>query len=498
MTDRRLIFTTTNVRRFITLMKCCVCNRLLQNPVTLPCGRAICHACLPERHIRQNISWPGTAAREEGIRCPVAKCSGEHALEDCSRDTVLGCALAAAVSVLEAASRLPVCRDMATAIMDRRHSPIPTRLLGSMLLAAYTLAKSARVTSDADIWIRADPPGEVEATKHATFDMALLTRLELAAREELHCRICLDSSMRLPVTTACGHTFCQLCLYQSLREAMVCPLCRRSLSVQLSAVFDALPRRPVTFPEYIQHQGITSQAGRKSSMEAEVERLRNALTEARPMMGWNVNVFPKMPAALEMSTSRWPVVDRALQGDKIFGMSIAVESGRRTIGTLVRIVSVSDGESGRVMLRVECLSRFQVVRQWLASDCVMAQIRPLDDISIADEEAKEARETAGHQGFVSGAVTRENIARIPTAELADIAMDVIYGLTGDNPAWLDRRILNAYGYCPRDPVTLPWWLVSVMPVSVTQKARMLATTSVRERLKICWEWLFDLGIVSGN
>jgi hypothetical protein len=214
-------------------------------------------------------------------------------------------------------------------------------------------------------------------------------------------------------------------------------------------------------------------------MEADLESLRNGPMEERPLLGWNVNVFPAMPAALEISSFHSPVVDCALQGDKIFCMAITADQCRRTIGTLVRIVRARDGENGRVILWVECLSSFQVVRQWLASDCVMAQILPLDDISVADEEAKEATGTVGHQHSASGMVTKKDIARIPTIELAHLAVDVICDLIEDDLPWLGQHILDAYGYCTRDPATLPWWLVSFMPVSVTQKVRMLATTSVR-------------------
>lgn len=42
------------------------------------------------------------------------------------------------------------------------------------------------------------------------------------------CPICLDGA-RDPVSTTCGHIFCQVCLQQSLRAKKECPMCKKVL-----------------------------------------------------------------------------------------------------------------------------------------------------------------------------------------------------------------------------------------------------------------------------
>lgn len=46
----------------------------------------------------------------------------------------------------------------------------------------------------------------------------------------LTCPICLDSVVnRTPVSTLCGHIFCQTCITQALKSAKKCPMCKKAL-----------------------------------------------------------------------------------------------------------------------------------------------------------------------------------------------------------------------------------------------------------------------------
>uniref|UniRef100_A0A3B4H181 RING-type domain-containing protein n=1 Tax=Pundamilia nyererei TaxID=303518 RepID=A0A3B4H181_9CICH len=48
--------------------------------------------------------------------------------------------------------------------------------------------------------------------------------------KHLHCSICMDTFTD-PVTTACGHSFCKLCLDRSSHvNDSVCPLCKNYIS----------------------------------------------------------------------------------------------------------------------------------------------------------------------------------------------------------------------------------------------------------------------------
>ena len=76
-------------RALVRLIQCPRCSRPFRTPVTLPCGRSMCRECLPARYQRENISYPDSPDRREGIVCPFMECGREHPWMDCSQDVVL-------------------------------------------------------------------------------------------------------------------------------------------------------------------------------------------------------------------------------------------------------------------------------------------------------------------------------------------------------------------------------------------------------------------------
>jgi hypothetical protein len=189
------------------------------------------------------------------------------------------------------------------------------------------------------------------------------------------------------------------------------------------------------------------------------------------------------------------MVFRALENNNLLAMSIPADRGRRRIGMLVRIFENHIDVNGQLFIHVVGVSRFTVVKQWMADGCVLARILPLDDISIADEGALEAKGTmAEQQEGILDPMTKKDLNRIPTAALMHAAVKFIDDLLKDpSTNWINREMVPAWG-CPDDPLYFPWWFACVVAdVSVTEKVRLLGSTSVRERLKICWEWMIDRG-----
>src|SRR4051812_20514050 len=78
-----------DARALVRLVQCPRCSKPFRAPVTLPCGHTHCQACLPPAHLRQNISYPNTADRQQGISCPKPGCSQEHSLADVNIDVTL-------------------------------------------------------------------------------------------------------------------------------------------------------------------------------------------------------------------------------------------------------------------------------------------------------------------------------------------------------------------------------------------------------------------------
>mmetsp|Transcript_17438 Transcript_17438/g.16640 ORF Transcript_17438/g.16640 Transcript_17438/m.16640 type:complete len:82 (+) Transcript_17438:184-429(+) len=66
--------------------------------------------------------------------------------------------------------------------------------------------------------------------------------------KDFKCSICLGLYVK-PITTICGHTFCQVCLFKYfLSRTKNCPLCRRYLpqeigELSINVSFESLSKR---------------------------------------------------------------------------------------------------------------------------------------------------------------------------------------------------------------------------------------------------------------
>ncbi|KAK4153698.1 hypothetical protein C8A00DRAFT_33574 [Chaetomidium leptoderma] len=204
---------------------------------------------------------------------------------------------------------------------------------------------------------------------------------------------------------------------------------------------------------------------------------------------WNGRTFPLVPEVQHVPAFRRPMVWRALNArENEFGMFIAAGLGGPLIGVLARIIdSDINTATGTFSITLYCTSRFRVVELQPFGDCTLANIEPYDDISAADEALAEARETAGyHSHDPSPPVTRENMGRLPTSVLVDSAIRVIgEHLASRRVAWFNRTTPLEAAQLATHPAVFPWWLVNKLPVGIPQRVRLLATTSRRERFKIC-------------
>jgi hypothetical protein len=86
----------------------------------------------------------------------------------------------------------------------------------------------------------------------------------------------------------------------------------------------------------------------------------------------------------------------------------------------------------------------------------------------------------------------DDLASVPTAELMDFAVAFVTRMRERSVPWLTSRILAIYGECPNDPAVFPWWFASILPVKETEKHKLLSTSSVRQRLKMCCKWIIEL------
>ncbi|KAK0637252.1 ATP-dependent protease La domain-containing protein [Bombardia bombarda] len=495
------------LRQVVRLTQCPICSSPLRDPLTLPCGRSLCRTCIPSSYLRTSISYPATANRLQGFQCPFADCAKEHALGDCSPDVTLRKALAVVDAELERARASPLAEDLsthvvikdqweATGVPSLRGVETTSRLLqGGRLVATFSLAQKGELKYNDEVTYMSPVTPD-----QAAFDSSVLTTVKDAVRSEMDCQVCYALYYD-PVTTPCGHTFCRSCLQRVLDHARYCPVCRRVLSVE-----------PVVYREECPTNQLLARIIASFWADLLEARRQAVIAEGLSDGAENYDIavfictlsFPSMPTFLHVFEPRYRLmIRRALEGDRTFGM-VLYQQGRgfRELGTLLRIVNVEFFPDGRSLIETVGVSRFRIVEHSTLDGYTVAKIQKINDVSIAAEEELEALETRNRRREVGGTTTMTTtttaagemngeIESAATSELMEFGVDFVRRMREQSVGWLTTRMLAIYGECPSDPALFPWWFANVLPVKDSEKYRLLGTTTVRERLKICCEWVLE-------
>ncbi|PHH68289.1 hypothetical protein CDD82_664 [Ophiocordyceps australis] len=435
-------------------------------------------------------------------------------------------------------------------ISSLRQSAIPPKTVpGGRLLATWTLVEEGDLDYGAELSYRPVPVPAATQDPDG-YDAQTLASVKNAMRSEMDCQICYGLFID-PLTTGCGHTFCRSCLHRVLDHSRSCPVCRRPLSIN-----SLLKRSSCPSNYFISHLVETFWSSelqsRKELLAAEMAAQQRELNV--PLFICTL-AFPYMPTFLHIFEPRYRLmIRRALEGDRTFGM-VLPKSQRRSgdahfceLGTLLRIVNAQFYPDGRSLIETVGLSRFRVVRYSLLDGYTVAKTERVDDVSVEEEEALEATEvgydagidSAGHDNLVvmpddhqdqhdqddadskthhsdepSAAtpslphtpsatshgrqpsregrpLTVENLNMMSTESLICFAKDFVRRMGQQSARWMTDRMLAIYGECPDDPIVFPWWFASTLPVKEYEKYRLLATSSVRERFKICALWILEI------
>jgi Lon protease-like protein len=177
-------------------------------------------------------------------------------------------------------------------------------------------------------------------------------------------------------------------------------------------------------------------------------------------------------------------------------------------GTLLHIVNMHLMPDGRSLIETVGVSRFRVVKYGQLDGYTIGKIERIDDITLSAEETAEARETASPSTEItvttddvfpptppSSQTTTSPLPRVSdlnslsTHALYDINLAFVKKMRDKSAPWLHRNVFQAYGEIPADMALFPWWFASVLPLEEREKYKLLATTSVRERLKITTAWV---------
>ncbi|KXX79823.1 LON peptidase N-terminal domain and RING finger protein 1 [Madurella mycetomatis] len=427
--------------------------------------------------------------------CPFPDCEKDHAVADCNLDVALGDVLDAVRKELETARSSPLASDLTTHVIVKdqwvaagipslKDSETTSRLLqGGAFLATYTLAQQGDLKHDAEVSF-ASPLTE----KHTAFDAELLAGVKGAARASVDCPLCY-ALFDNPVTTPCGHTLCRLCIRRVLDYARECPFCRRTLTIQAAIYPESYPSNQLlselisTFwPDTVR---LRKRAAAERALNDGSQRCDRAIFVCTLSL-------PTIPTFLHVFEPRYRLmIRRALEGDRTFGMVMHHPTGFMQLGTLLRIVKHEFLPDGRSLIQTVGTSRFRILEHDTLDGYMVARIQIINDISVAEEEEREAAELLDNDGGlrVRFPTTIEEIEQTPTRDLLGFAIDFVQRMQSQGASWLSIRDRAVYGACPHDPAHFPWWFAAVFPIKDAEKYKLLGTTSVRERLQMCCRWI---------
>ncbi|CAF3586351.1 unnamed protein product [Fusarium graminearum] len=520
-------------RDFVRLFQCQICSLPLAEPISLPCGKSMCRRCLPDTHLRANITYPAARDRLRGFRCPFEDCGKDHALDDCAVDVVLNKTAQHVREEIERFRHESSTAEVSTRVMwqdpwaaagvasmrndDGAYSKV---IPGGKVIATYRLAEEGDLSYEADI----DYDEIISATPSPppdTDDTGLVRKAQDATRAEMDCQVCY-ALFYDPLTTTCGHTFCRSCLHRILDYSRYCPICRRPLAI--SPLLNQILSPPnQTIKRIIETFWLEEVNARKEALDAE---------RAAQMQDHDTSLFictlsfPHMPTFLHIFEPRYRLmIRRAMEeGHRTFGMVIPKrrqfpgDSDFHELGTLLRIVNVQFYSDGRSLIETVGLSRFRVLEHDFLDGYMVGKTERVDDVSLEDEEAAEAAEASpmeleSNQGpmLEGDKESTEPTSPLPrsssssphmptsvadidimsTQSLMHFASSFVARMRQQSVPWLAERMLTIYGECPEDPAIFPWWFASILPVKDIEKYRLLGTSSVRERLKICCIWIVE-------
>ncbi|KAF3940081.1 hypothetical protein ABW19_dt0201440 [Dactylella cylindrospora] len=472
-------------RGLVRLLQCELCNKILNEPLALPCGETLCRSCLPPTHQRQNISYPNDPGRREGFVCPFSKCGGrEHPIADCNLDVTLANLLIVVEAVLSAAPELAAPQKLAqefTQDLETSSEKVSTISAGNGLLEIYRKAEQGMLPFHGKDFGNS----QLQQTSTDTKDKQLFTTLVAKVRPDFDCQVCY-CLYHSPTTTSCGHTFCKSCLERIRDHSNLCPFCRRALSPYRS---HGTLNENKRLKELVSTFCPEAAAARELQIAEELSDGEHVV----PIFACALT-FPHMPMFLHIFEPRYRLMLRRAidDGTRCFGMVSHRRGPAPTpdgnfdapftqYGTMLYVTSLQMFPDGRSLIETTGIYRFKILSYRWHDGYPLAQIERVEDIPFADEEAMEAAERmiTSPPGVSIPAWTS-----LSTQELHQQGLNFVNSMRNHSEGWFTDKILGTYGQPPQDPAIFPFWMATLLPIHDREKYLVLASTSVRERLKL--------------
>lgn len=308
-------------------------------------------------------------------------------------------------------------------------------------------------------------------------------------QSELECQVCVQLYHE-PITTPCGHTFCQKCLARSLDHSDKCPLCRADFPS-----FTFFQSQPInsTTQRLISTAFPTLSADRQASIDAE-ERSNSLDT---PIFVCTL-AWPNLPTYIHIFEPRYRLMmRRVMDGDQQFGMILPsrTDGGLSEYGTMLRIKSCNMIEDGRSIVETVGTYRFRLLEKGTFDGYTVGRIERVDDISEEQEAELErialsrnvpgvtrdrgppivAPQTATSPPpqSPSGSPPAQQAVELSTNELMSICLEFVDTLRSGSAPWVLQRLNNTIGPMPTNPSDFSYWMAEVMPVDDHVKAALL-------------------------
>ncbi|KAK4050335.1 hypothetical protein OIO90_005128 [Microbotryomycetes sp. JL221] len=306
---------------------------------------------------------------------------------------------------------------------------------------------------------------------------------------EVECQICVQL-LHDPVTSACGHTFCQTCLARSYDHSDKCPLCRRDLP---SYTFFRTQAVNSTLDNIIKTCWPVMHADRLLAANKEL-----ADNEFVPLFVCTLS-WPNLPTFIHVFEPRYRLmIRRAMDSNRQFGM---VLPGRQPgeindYGTMLYIRTCNMIEDGRSIVETVGTYRFRILDRSSRDGYTTGRVERIDDISPEQELELERRALESNNEPVSTLAASTGDETSPgriiersTAELMSICLEFVQTLRSGSAPWVIQRLNNTIGPMPHSPADFSFWMAEVMPVDDQLKATLLKITSPRERLRLLVFWI---------
>lgn len=265
-----------------------------------------------------------------------------------------------------------------------------------------------------------------------------------------------------PISLSCGHSYCRLCLIQSLaRSKKQCPVCRAVCHLNVE-----------TAPENIMIKNLALKLN-PDTYNLRAAESAQALADHKesyyPMFFYMECLFPGTRLKLHLFEPRYKLMmQRVVNASRTFAYAPYSEHNCRE-GALVLIFHLEECEflpDGRCLIDGKIKSRAKVTSHHVEEGT--QHLHYCNAIIFQDEPISDG-EKEKVQEFL-------NIGRFLSSQLLESASPDGFSLRS--------KIEHKYGPIPSNDELFSLWLTAIVPLPENQKVALLSTTNTLQRLEV--------------